>query len=57
MKYFLNIPITFYSNKTSKKYYIHPIKIMKKFLKLYSTKKFTPNKSLILKSRIILPKH
>ena len=57
IKYFLNIPITYYyaikKKNFRKKFYIAPFKLLSSFLKL-STKKLSATHSIMLKSKIII---
>jgi len=58
MKYFLNIPISFYKHSgtkaVKKELYIDPFKLIKPFLELFKSRRFTPDRSVILHSRFVL---
>ncbi len=55
MKYFLNIPISYYehtkSKTTKKELYIDPFKLVNPFLTLFHGRRFTPDRSVILHQR------
>lgn len=60
LKLFLNVPISYYkyvpkANKVViKNLYINPLKLIKPYLKMYENKKLTPDRSIVMRGRIII---